>query len=72
MGGGIGHCLAEWLVQGESSIDLHELDPRRFGAYANKRYARIKAKEAFADEFRHQLPRLGLARRAAGQDDAVL
>jgi dimethylglycine dehydrogenase len=51
MGGGIGHCLAEWLVQGESSIDLHELDPRRLGIYANKSYARIKAKEAFAANF---------------------
>ncbi len=51
MGGGIGRCLAEWITQGEPSIDLHEFDPRRFGTYANRSYACIKAKEAFAANF---------------------
>ena len=51
MGGGVGHSLAEWIMHGEPGIDLHELDPRRFGAYANKRYASIKSREAFANNF---------------------
>jgi dimethylglycine dehydrogenase len=51
MGGGIGRCLAQWITGTEPEIDLHELDPRRFGAYATKRYAVIKCKEAFANNF---------------------
>ena len=56
MGGGIGHSLAEWIVEGEPGIDLHEFDPRRFGAYANKRYASIKSREAFANNFGVNFP----------------
>jgi len=51
MGGGIGRCLAQWITGGEPEIDLHEVDPRRFGSYASKRYTVIKAKEAFANNF---------------------
>jgi dimethylglycine dehydrogenase len=51
MGGGIGHSLAEWIAHGEPGIDLHEMDPRRFGGYANKRYSSIKSREAFANNF---------------------
>jgi dimethylglycine dehydrogenase len=56
MGGGIGHSLAEWIVHGEPGIDLHEVDPRRFGAYASKRYASIKSREAFANNFGVNFP----------------
>ena len=51
MGGGIGMSLAEWITQGEPGINLHEFDPRRFGGYANRRYAVVKSKEAFANNF---------------------
>jgi dimethylglycine dehydrogenase len=51
IGGGIAQSLAEWIVNGEAAIDLHEVDPRRFGSFANKRYTRAKAKEAFANNF---------------------
>ncbi|MGH6692784.1 MAG: FAD-dependent oxidoreductase, partial [Gammaproteobacteria bacterium] len=33
-GGGAGKLLAEWIVGGESPMDLFEVDIRRFGAYA--------------------------------------
>jgi dimethylglycine dehydrogenase len=56
MGGGIGHCLAEWIAHGEPGIDLHELDPRRFGGHASRRYAVIKSKEAFANNFGINFP----------------
>ena len=29
---GVGRCLAEWIVGGESEIDVRSLDPRRFAA----------------------------------------
>ena len=44
-GGGIGWQMAEWIVEGEPGIDLMDLDPRRFGAYANKPYAKLKNEE---------------------------
>jgi 4-methylaminobutanoate oxidase (formaldehyde-forming) len=30
LSGGIGRCLAEWILGGESPIDLSPLDPNRF------------------------------------------
>ncbi len=51
MGGGLGSELASWIVDGEPHIDLSEVDPRRFGDYANKNYTGIKNKEAFGHNF---------------------
>jgi len=49
--GGAGKYLAEWIVEGEPSIDLLDVDPRRFGAYANKVYAKTKNEEAYEHVF---------------------
>ena len=49
--GGAGKYLAEWIVEGESSLDMLDVDPRRFGAYANKNYARLKNEEAYEHIF---------------------
>ena len=49
--GGAGKYLAEWIVEGESSLDMLDMDPRRFGAYANKNYARLKNEEAYEHIF---------------------
>ena len=51
MGGGVGHYLSEWMVEGEPGIDLSEIDCRRFGAYANKRWTSVKTREAFGHNF---------------------
>ena len=51
MGGGIGHYLSGWMVEGEPGIDLSEIDCRRFGAYANKRWTAVKVREAFGHNF---------------------
>jgi dimethylglycine dehydrogenase len=56
MGGGLGHYLSELIVEGDSSIDFSEYDPRRFGDHANKAYARIKCPEAFGNNFGIYLP----------------
>ncbi|MCC7046822.1 MAG: FAD-dependent oxidoreductase [Alphaproteobacteria bacterium] len=45
-GGGVGQLLAEWMVEGEPSIDVSPLDVNRFGPYANKRYIRSMLAEA--------------------------
>ena len=39
-GAGAGQQLAEWIIAGEPSLDLHELDVNRYGAFANRRYVR--------------------------------
>jgi dimethylglycine dehydrogenase len=54
--GGAGWQLAEWIVEGEPSIDMMGVDPRRFGAYANGDYARQKAEEAYAKVFTVHFP----------------
>ncbi len=51
MPGGLGHFLTEWIVEGEPSIDLSEVDCRRFGSYANKRWTAVKVREAFGHNF---------------------
>jgi dimethylglycine dehydrogenase len=49
--GGAGWQLAEWIVEGEPGIDMLAVDPRRFGAYANKQYTRLKNEEAYEHVF---------------------
>lgn len=51
LGGGLGHELANWIVDGEPHVDLSEVDPRRLGAYANKVWTGIKNKETFGHNF---------------------
>lgn len=49
--GGAGWQLAEWIVEGESSIDMMGVDPRRYGPYASRGYLRTKNEEAYANVF---------------------
>ncbi|VDC22512.1 GcvT family protein [Pseudogemmobacter humi] len=46
-GAAIGYYLSERIVEGGNSLDTSELDPRRFGAYANKEWTRHKVREAW-------------------------
>lgn len=39
-GGGAGKYLAQWMVHGDSEINMTEFDPRRYGPYADEQYAR--------------------------------
>jgi dimethylglycine dehydrogenase len=54
--GGAGWQLAEWIVEGEPSIDMLGVDPRRFGDYATKGYLRAKNEEAYANVFTIHYP----------------
>ncbi len=49
--GGAGWQLAEWIVEGEPTIDMLGVEPRRFGAYADKDYLIEKNEEAYAHVF---------------------
>ena len=54
--GGAGWQLAEWIVEGEPSVDMMGVDPRRFGPYATKSYLIEKNEEAYADVFEIHYP----------------
>jgi len=54
--GGAGWQLAEWIVNGEPSIDMMGVDPRRFGAYAGAGYVRQKTEEAYRKVFTVHFP----------------
>jgi dimethylglycine dehydrogenase len=54
--GGAGWQLAEWIVEGEPGIDMLALDPRRFGAYAGKRYVVTKNEETYRNVFTVHYP----------------
>lgn len=49
--GGAGWQLAEWIVEGEPTIDMLGVEPRRFGDYADKEYLIEKNEEAYSHVF---------------------
>ncbi len=54
--GGAGWQLAHWIVEGEPSIDMMGVDPRRFGDYADRGYLVEKNEEAYAKVFSVHYP----------------
>jgi glycine cleavage system aminomethyltransferase T/glycine/D-amino acid oxidase-like deaminating enzyme len=47
--GGVGKMMAEWIVEGEPSLDLWHMDIRRFGAYtASRRYISTRTHEIYS------------------------
>ena len=54
--GGAGWQLAEWIVEGEPTVDMLGVDPRRFGGYATPPYLKRKNEEAYANVFTIHYP----------------
>ena len=54
--GGAGFQLAEWIVEGEPTIDMLGVDPRRFGDYATGSYLVAKNEEAYRNVFTVHYP----------------
>jgi len=54
--GGAGWQLAHWIVEGEPTIDMMGVDPRRFGDYAGEGYLVRKNEEAYAKVFTVHYP----------------
>jgi dimethylglycine dehydrogenase len=54
--GGAGWQLAEWMVDGEPTVDMMGVDPRRFGPYASRGYLKAKNEEAYANVFTPHYP----------------
>lgn len=53
--GGAGWQLAQWISEGEPSVDMLGVDPRRFGV-TSKNYAKIKNEEASSHVFVNHYP----------------
>jgi dimethylglycine dehydrogenase len=56
-GGGAGKYAAEWLLEGQPSDNMWELDVRRFGSYASARtYTQAKARQTYEREYAIHYP----------------
>ena len=54
--GGAGWQLAEWIVEGEPTVDMLGVDPRRYGPYTSKRYTVAKNEETYREVFTVHFP----------------
>ena len=50
-GGGVGMCLAEWMMDGEPSIDVWAMDVARFGSFATPDWGTVKSSENYERRF---------------------
>ena len=55
-GGGAGKYLAQWMVDGDSEINMVEFDPRRYGPFADEAYSRAKVFLDYRLTFTTRLP----------------
>ena len=49
--GGVGKSIAEWIIDGEPSIDVWAMDVARFGNYASPEYGTVKSSENYERRF---------------------
>ena len=49
--GGVGLAMAEWMIDGEPSMDISAMDIARFGDFATAEYGTQKASENYARRF---------------------
>jgi glycine cleavage system T protein len=55
--GGMGKLVAEWIVEGLPSLDVWEMDSRRFGAhYASREYTLARTTEVYATYYDVKYP----------------
>lgn len=55
-GAGAGKYLAQWMMHGAAEINMVAVDPRRFGPYADRNFARAKAHQDFSYMYVLRLP----------------
>jgi dimethylglycine dehydrogenase len=54
--GGLGRLAAEWMVEGEPSLDLFGWDLARFGHWAGRDFTRARVGDAYAHRFKIHFP----------------
>ncbi len=62
--GGLGKLAAEWMVEGEPSLDLFAWDLARFGDWADKAFTRARVHDVYTTRFKIHFPN---EERAAGR-----
>lgn len=55
-GGGSGKYLAQWMVHGDSEINMAGFDPRRFGRWADPDYVRARSFEDYEHMYALHMP----------------
>ncbi len=55
-GGGVGLCMAEWIINGEPGIDVWGMDVTRFGSFATRDWGTIKSRENYSRRFQLTYP----------------
>tara|TARA_R110002124_G_scaffold65539_1_gene179159 strand:- start:1519 stop:3930 length:2412 start_codon:yes stop_codon:yes gene_type:complete len=62
--GGLGRLAAEWMIEGEPSLDLFGWDMARFGAWAGRAFTKARVRDQYAHRFKIHFPG---EERAAGR-----
>ncbi|MFQ5523382.1 MAG: FAD-dependent oxidoreductase [Acidimicrobiia bacterium] len=55
-GPGAGKYLAQWMVHGQTEINVAEMDPRRFGPYAPGAYSEERALDEYHEMYQVRMP----------------
>ena len=55
-GGGAGKVLAEWIMHGETELDMWSVDPRRYTDYTDHDHCLVKALETYGHEYAMHFP----------------
>lgn len=55
-GPGAGKYLAQWMVHGQTEVNVREMDPRRFGPYATLEYTAAKSVDEYHEMYQVRLP----------------
>ncbi len=55
-GPGAGKYLAQWMVHGQTEINIAEMDPRRFGPWATQEYTIKKSIDEYHEMYQVRLP----------------
>ncbi|RVK31425.1 FAD-dependent oxidoreductase [Sinorhizobium meliloti] len=62
--GGMGKLAAEWMIEGEPSLDMFGWDMARFGHWANKAFTKARVQDQYSHRFKIHFPN---EERAAGR-----
>ncbi|OAN77140.1 dimethylglycine dehydrogenase [Sulfitobacter sp. EhC04] len=56
-GGGAGKVLSEWIMHGQTEMDMWSVDPRRYTDYTDHDHCLAKAMETYGHEYAMHFPR---------------
>ena len=62
--GGLGKLAAEWMIEGEPSLDMFAWDLARFGHWAGRDFTKARVRDQYANRFKIHFPN---EERAAGR-----